>query len=95
MLTALVSALSGIPVRHDIAMTGEITLHGKVLPIGGLVEKSMAAYKNGIRTVLIPAGNMPDLAELDDTVREAIRFIPCENVETVLETALIPPQYDT
>ena len=95
MLTALVSALSGIPVRHDIAMTGEITLHGKVLPIGGLVEKSMAAYKNGIRTVLIPAGNMPDLAELDETVREAIRFIPCENVETVLETALIPPQYDT
>ena len=95
MLTALISALSGIPVRHDIAMTGEITLHGKVLPIGGLVEKSMAAYKNGIRTVLIPAGNVPDLAEIDDTVREAIRFIPCETVETVLETALIPPHYDT
>ncbi len=95
MLTALVSAMSGIPVRHDIAMTGEITLHGKVLPIGGLVEKSMAAYKNGIRTVLIPEANLPDLAELDETVREAIRFIPCETVETVLETALIPPHYDT
>ncbi len=95
MLTALVSALSGIPVRHDIAMTGEITLHGKVLPIGGLVEKSMAAYKNGIHTVLIPQGNVPDLAEIDETVREAIRFIPCEHVETVLETALIPPHYDT
>ena len=95
MLTALVSAMSGIPVRHDIAMTGEITLHGKVLPIGGLVEKSMAAYKNGIRTVLIPEANLPDLAELDETVREAIRFIPCDHVETVLETALIQPHYDT
>jgi len=94
MLTGLVSALSGIPVRHDIAMTGEITLHGKVLPIGGLVEKSMAAYKNGIRTVLIPAGNEPELSELDDTVRNAIHFIPCETVETVLDTALIPPEYD-
>lgn len=95
MLTALISALSGIPVRHDIAMTGEITLHGRVLPIGGLVEKSMAAYKNGIRTVLIPQDNLPDLAELDETVRNAMQFIPCENVATVLDTALIPPQYDT
>ncbi len=95
MLTALISALSGIPVRHDIAMTGEITLHGNVLPIGGLVEKSMAAYKNGIETVLIPAANEPDLAELDETVRSAIRFIPCENVKTVLDTALVPPHYDT
>ena len=94
MLTALISALSGIPVRHDLAMTGEITLHGKVLPIGGLVEKSMAAYKNGIRTVLIPEANLPDLAELDETVREAITFIPCETVETVLDTALIPPKYE-
>ncbi|MCQ2416260.1 MAG: endopeptidase La [Oscillospiraceae bacterium] len=94
MLTALVSAMSHIPVRHDIAMTGEITLHGKVLPIGGLVEKSMAAYKNGIRTVLIPAANLPDLAELDETVRNEIQFIPCETVETVLDTALIPPHYD-
>jgi len=95
MLTGLISALSGIPVRHDIAMTGEITLHGRVLPIGGLVEKSMAAYKNGIRTVLIPADNVPDLTELDETVRDAIRFIPCETVDTVLETALKPPKYDT
>ncbi len=95
MLTALISAMSGIPVRHDIAMTGEITLQGRVLPIGGLTEKSMAAYKNGISTVLIPAGNEPELAELDETVRNAIRFIPCETVETVLDTALIPPEYDT
>ena len=95
MLTALVSALSRIPVRHDIAMTGEITLQGRVLPIGGLVEKSMAAYKNGIRRVLIPAANMPDLAELDETVRSAMTFVPCEHVDTVLEEALIPPHYDT
>ena len=95
MLTALVSALSGRSVRHDIAMTGEITLHGRVLPIGGLVEKSMAAYKNGIRTVLIPKDNLPDLAELDETVRSAIHFIPCENAEEVLETALAPlPKYE-
>ena len=95
MLTALVSAMSGIPVRHDIAMTGEITLQGRVLPIGGLTEKSMAAYKNGIHTVLIPAGNEPELSELDETVRAAIRFIPCETVDTVLDAALNPPEYDT
>ena len=95
MLTALISALSGRSVRHDIAMTGEITLHGRVLPIGGLVEKSMAAYKNGIRTVLIPQDNVPDLAELDETVRNAIRFIPCSDVKQVLDTALVPvPQYE-
>ncbi|MCQ2408427.1 MAG: endopeptidase La [Oscillospiraceae bacterium] len=95
MLTALISALSGVPVRHDVAMTGEITLHGKVLPIGGLVEKSMAAYKNGIRTVLIPAANLPDLAELDETIRSEMTFIPCETVDTVLHTVLKPRQYDT
>ena len=94
MTTALISAMSGIPVRHDIAMTGEITLHGKVLPIGGLVEKSMAAYKAGIRTVLIPAANVPDLAELDESIRAQMEFIPCETLDTVLKTALRPPQYD-
>ena len=95
MLTALISALSGRAVRHDVAMTGEITLHGKVLPIGGLTEKAMAAYKNGIFKVLIPAANVPDIAEIDETVRSAIEFIPCESVETVLETALVPiPHYD-
>ena len=75
-------------------MTGEITLHGKVLPIGGLVEKSMAAYKAGIRTVLIPAANVPDLAELDEAIRSQMEFIPCETLDTVLKTALRPPQYD-
>ena len=95
MLTALVSALSGTPVRHDVAMTGEITLHGRVLPIGGLCEKSMAAYKAGIKTVIIPKANVPDLEELDAVVRNAIEFIPAETVDTVLQTALVQQQYDT
>jgi ATP-dependent Lon protease len=88
MVTALVSALSGIPVKRDVAMTGEITLTGKVLAIGGLKEKSMAAYKSGVKTVLIPKENQPDIAELDETVRENLQFIIAENIETVLETAL-------
>lgn len=89
MTTALVSALSEFPVRSDVAMTGEITLHGRVLPIGGLREKTMAAYKAGIKTVLIPVDNKPDLDEVDDVVKEAIEFIPADNLETVLDTALI------
>ena len=88
MATAITSALCGIPVRHDVAMTGEITLQGRVLPIGGLKEKSMAAYKNGIHTVIIPAENVPDLAEVDAVVKEHIQFIPVKRVDTVLETAL-------
>ncbi len=89
MTTALVSALSGLKVRADVAMTGEITLHGKVLPIGGLREKTMAAYKAGIKTVLIPKANVPDLEEVDDVVKDAMEFIPCDNLRTVLDTALI------
>lgn len=89
MTTALVSALSGLPVRADVAMTGEITLHGKVLPIGGLREKTMAAYKAGIKTVLIPVDNKADLEEVDDVVKEAIEFIPADKLEKVLDTALI------
>ncbi len=88
MTTALVSALSGIPVKRDVAMTGEITLHGKVLPIGGLKEKSMAAYAAGIRTVIFPKENIADLDEIDDVVKENIHFIPAENISTVLENAL-------
>ena len=87
--TAIVSALSGVAVRHDLAMTGEVTLRGRVLPIGGLREKSMAAYKNGMKTVLIPEGNKPDLAELDPVVLENIEFIPVSQVEQVLELALV------
>lgn len=88
MVTAIVSALSGIPVRHDVAMTGEITLHGKVLPIGGLREKSMAAYKAGIKTVIIPSKNVPDLEEVDEVVKQNINFVPAETLETVLKIAL-------
>ncbi|MCL1904235.1 MAG: endopeptidase La [Oscillospiraceae bacterium] len=89
MVTSLVSALTGIAVRKDIAMTGEITLHGKVLPIGGLKEKTMAAYKAGIKTVIIPKENEPDISELDETVRENLRFVIADKIETVLETALV------
>lgn len=88
MTTALVSALSGIPVRCDIAMTGEITLHGKVLPIGGLREKTMAAYKAGMKTVIIPKGNKGDLEEVDETVKNGLNFIYAETLTDVLDNAL-------
>ena len=89
MTTALISALSGIPVKREVAMTGEITLHGKVLPIGGLREKSMAAYKAGVKTVIIPFENKPDLEDVDEVVKEHVRFIPAKTIETVLENALV------
>ena len=91
LTTALVSALSGIPVRHDLAMTGEITLHGNVLPIGGLKEKSIAAFREGISTVLIPKENATDLYEVDAEVKEKIHFIPVERLSQVLKHALIMP----
>lgn len=89
--TAIVSALSGIPVSRDVAMTGEITLRGRVLAIGGLREKTMAAYRAGVKTVLIPEENLPDLEEVDPVVKNAITFIPAKEIETVLETALVKP----
>ncbi|MBR4554789.1 MAG: endopeptidase La [Ruminococcus sp.] len=89
MTTALVSALSGIPVRGDVAMTGEITLRGKVLPIGGLREKTMAAYKAGVKTVIVPKENKGDLDEIDDTVKLGLEFVFAENISEVLETALV------
>ena len=88
--TALVSALSGMPVRHDVAMTGEITLRGRVLPIGGLREKTMAAYRNGMKTVLIPAANEADLYEVDPVVKEHIQFVTAREITTVLDHALLP-----
>lgn len=91
LTTALVSALSGTPVRRDVAMTGEITLRGKVLPIGGLKEKTMAAYRAGITTVCIPKDNVPDIEEIDAKVKENIKFVPAEDISTVLETALVLP----
>lgn len=89
MVTALVSALSGIPVKHDIAMTGEITLRGKVLPIGGLKEKTMAAYNAGVKKVLIPDSNLKDLADIDPLARENLQFIPCKTLSDVLQNALV------
>ncbi|WP_164169736.1 endopeptidase La [Ruminococcus flavefaciens] len=89
MTTALVSALSGLKVRSDVAMTGEVTLHGKVLPIGGLREKTMASYKSGIKTVIIPVANKPDLEEVDEVVKNAITFVYAEELTGVLDTALI------
>ena len=85
---ALISALTGTPVRHDVAMTGEITLRGRVLPIGGLREKTMAAYRNGIRTVIIPADNASDLEEIDQTVRCGLHFVTTDHVDKVLDVAL-------
>lgn len=89
MTTALVSALSGIPVRRDVAMTGEITLHGRVLPIGGLKEKSMAAYRAGIKNVIFPKENVPDLEEVDEVVKNSVNFIPADNIGIVLSNALV------
>ncbi|MCI8360742.1 MAG: endopeptidase La, partial [Clostridiales bacterium] len=91
--TALVSALTGVPVRRDVAMTGEMTLLGRVLAIGGLKEKSMAAYRAGVKTVFIPAENEPDLAELDQKVKDNIIFVPVQDVDTVIRKALtVPPK---
>ncbi len=89
--TAMVSALTGTPVRRGLAMTGEVTLRGRVLPIGGLKEKTMAAFRNGIKTVIIPAENAKDLEEIDQTVRKALQFILVERADQVLAHALSAP----
>ena len=95
MATAILSALTGKSVRGDIAMTGEITLRGKVLPIGGLKEKSLAARRVGIKTVIIPKGNEKDLEELPNVVKKEIRFVPVENVEEVFALAICQTQEKT
>lgn len=89
--TSLVSALTGVKVRKDVAMTGEITLRGRVLPIGGLKEKSMAAYKAGIKTVIIPYDNVSDIDEVDPVVKETVTFKPVKTVEAVWDIALEKP----
>ena len=89
--TAIVSALTGVSVRRDVAMTGEISLRGRVLPIGGLKEKTMAALRHGIHTVIIPKDNERDLEEIDQNVRSALQFVIAETVDTVLDTALNKP----
>jgi ATP-dependent Lon protease len=91
MVTAIVSALTGIPVRHDVAMTGEVTLRGRVLPIGGLKEKLLAAVRAGIKTVVIPKDNEKDLADVPDSVKKALTILPTADVEEVLKIALARP----
>ena len=88
MTTALISALSGKKVRKDVAMTGEITLHGNVLPIGGLREKTMAAYKAGMKTVIVPFKNKSDMEEVDKTVKDNVKFVFAKTLDDVLSTAL-------
>ena len=93
LITALVSALTSIPVRQSVAMTGEITLRGRVLPIGGLKEKLMAAYRAGVNTVLIPRENLKDLEDISQTVRSRVEIRPVESAEEVIRAALVcePP----
>jgi ATP-dependent Lon protease len=91
MVTAMVSTLTGVPVRKDVAMTGEVTLRGRVLPIGGLKEKLLAALRGGIKTVLIPAENEKDLAEIPTNIRDELEIIPVAHVDQVLARALATP----
>jgi ATP-dependent Lon protease len=88
MVTAMISTLTGVPVRRDVAMTGEVTLRGRVLPIGGLKEKLLAALRGGITTVLIPEENQKDLAELPANLKEQLTVVPVAHVDQVLELAL-------
>jgi ATP-dependent Lon protease len=91
MVTTIVSVLTGIPVRRDIAMTGEITLRGRVLPIGGLKEKLLAALRGGLKTVLIPSENEKDLADIPDNVKRGLKIIPVNTADEVLLHALAGP----
>ena len=89
MAVALISTLSGIPVRKDVAMTGEITLRGRVLPIGGLKEKALAALRNNIKKVIIPSSNKKDLTDLPSYLRKKIQFFPVKQMDEVLKIALV------
>jgi ATP-dependent Lon protease len=91
MATAIVSVMTGIPVRHDVAMTGEITLRGRVLPIGGLKEKLLAAARGGIKTVLIPEDNAKDLTEISDAIKGGMEIIPVARLDDVVSKALVRP----
>ncbi|MBL4665736.1 MAG: endopeptidase La [Sneathiella sp.] len=91
MVTSIISVLTNIPIHNDVAMTGEVTLRGRVLPIGGLKEKLLAALRGGIKTVLIPKENEKDLAEIPDNVTEGMKIIPVSHVEEVLKVALTKP----
>jgi len=91
MVTAMISTLTGIPVRRDVAMTGEVTLRGRVLPIGGLKEKLLAALRGGIKTVLIPAENEKDLAEIPASVTDGLEILAVSHVDEVLAHAMTEP----
>ena len=91
LVTAIVSTMTGVPVSKDIAMTGEVTLRGRVLPIGGLKEKLLAALRGGIKTVLIPGENEKDLVEIPANIREGLEIIPVIHVDEVLRLALTEP----
>src|SRR5947207_4306933 len=98
MVTAIVSVMTGIPVRHEVAMTGEITLRGRVLPIGGLKEKLLAALRAGIKKVIIPEENAKDLAEIPDNVKSGLEIVPVARMDDVLKHALtrmpVPIEWD-
>ncbi len=89
MATAILSAFTKKPVRRDVAMTGEITLRGRVLPIGGLKEKSLAAYRIGVKDVIIPRDNLKDLEDVPEVVKDSVHFIPVESVGDVFKNAII------
>ena len=91
MVTSIVSVLTGVSVNKEVAMTGEVTLRGRILPIGGLKEKLLAAHRGGIKTVLIPKDNEKDLTELPDNVKRGLEIVPVSLVDQVLERALVTP----
>ncbi len=91
MITSIVSVLTGNPVNREVAMTGEISLRGRVMPIGGLKEKLLAAHRGGLRTVLIPIDNKKDLAEIPDNVKKGLEIVPVSTVDEVLQRALVKP----
>ena len=92
MFTSVISALTGTPVRKDVAMTGEITLRGKVLPVGGIKEKVLAAHRAGIRTILLPKENEPDIDDIPQSVRRQLHFVLLQQAREALEYALVKEQ---
>jgi len=93
MTVCILSALTNTPIKRTVAMTGEVTLLGRVLQIGGLKEKTMAAYKSGVEKVIIPFDNLPDLAEIDDVVKNALEFVAVERVEEILPHIFVNENY--
>jgi ATP-dependent Lon protease len=93
MATALISALTQIPVRRDVAMTGEVTLRGKVLPIGGLKEKAIAALRARIKKVIIPEANQKDLVEIPKNIKRRLKFVPVTSMDEVLAEAMVQPPF--